>query len=338
MAQPLALFPESGDRLSGPNRPDRPEPPAPPSAPDGRASMPLAAATSRRDVIVGASTVVSALFGGVSAAPIVADWWKRWLEDAQGSIRDVASAFLFRNSARQFYAASRDNPYGPIRGITPPTADALSSTLAILGIDRDDMRPVDGLCTPQLDGTAILFGGPVANVHSRQILGIGKGSPLLSASEGRRVMLPFHFGNVLVPNAAPGHRPDYKIFAGETPHDLGPGDDFLLVTSIPNVFSPGYGLSADDRLMIFAGLHGQGSRAIRLLLGRPKLLEQIGAHTKDFAGWQALFRVKQGPGDWPVAIDASGPPREITADFDRARLMVRDQCYWLDPNDPLNTV
>lgn len=329
---------ETNSPLSDFDRPKRQEPSASQGADDDKPQMPLAVAASRRDAVVAAATVIGALFGGIGAAPVMANLWKRLSADTRGPVREAASHFLFRNSDRHFYAASKDNPYSQIRGITPATADALSSTLAILGTGREDMRAVDILCTPQLDGTAIFFGGPVANVHSRQILGIGKGSPLLSEAEGKRVMLPFHFGNVLVPNAAPGHRPDYQIFSGETQHTLGPDDDFLLVTSLPNVFSPGYGDVADDRLMIFAGLHGQGSRAIGLLLSQPRLLEEIEKEARSFAGWQVLFRVRRGPGDWPIAIEKISTPRQIKANFDRTRHMVRDKCYWLDPNDELNQV
>jgi len=251
--------------------------------------------------------------------------------------REFGRELLFRGSNTNYYRPSTNNPYSRVTGITLPTRDALASVFQHLGFTRDRFESVDDPCVRSLDGSLLLLGGPVANMFSRQILGVGTGSWLFSRAQGKNVTLPIAFENIPAGKVRGGVRPHYRVTVqGHRSFSRldDPDADFLLLTSIPNIFSRSYGVF-DHRIMIVAGLHGAGTRSIDLVLQEPKLLDELIKRTKSYSGWQALIRVdKLDPTkEKPLQLGERAVVEITNVNFDRAHEMVQGSCFWLDPSD-----
>jgi hypothetical protein len=220
--------------------------------------------------------------------------------------RQMMLDLMFGQSDKQYYTPSFDNPYSPICGVTAPTRDALASIFSHLGFSPPDTTELKELGPRIIDGSLLLLGGPVPNPLSRSILGVGAGSPLFQGALGRVVQLPVHFANIQSVEVGPGARPQYQLVADNSPVTLGEGvEDCLVITSIPNVYSPNYQFR--HRLFNLAGLHGGGTRAIDLVL-RGEFLEKFykmvreSSEFRDAPGWQAVIRVDVDRGNSGIPL------------------------------------
>lgn len=212
--------------------------------------------------------------------------------------RDEISYILFGDTrADRHYIPGADNPYSGVKGITPHVKFAYASILLHLGFTAETIRPVEDLRVVRINGSLLLLGGPVPNVLTKWIMGIGRGSPVLGGVRNSSANLPVYFRNVFPSAPVLDRRPNYEIVtAHNTRHNwIDSNDDCLLLTSLPNIFSDGYG-AFNHRIFIAAGLHGPGMRAAHFFLEQPSYLEEIIKKIKEYQlgqqqGWQALIRV-----------------------------------------------
>jgi hypothetical protein len=298
--------------------------------------MKLAAFTTR-DVVFGGISLVGALCAAATLK-LTLNEQQEEAKKSEQELRDLAFKFLFGESKTQYYVPSVNNPYNPIQGITPPTRDALTGIFSRLGLSKQQLREVNDPCTPTLDGSLLLLGGPVANIFTRQIMGTGRGSPLFSRAQGKPIELPLTFANVVSERIGVGHRPEYQIAVrGKPLSGLERSDcDFLLLTSMPNVFSPHYGVFG-HRIMVIAGWHGAGTRSIELVLKDAKLLAELSRKGGAYQGWQAIVKVSKVDGavGKPIQIGEHNLFEIRGVDFDRIHDTVRGKCYWVDPDERL---
>lgn len=176
---------------------------------------------------------------------------------------------------------------------TPPIA----SVRTVSGFPH--VRPADSL---------VLFGSQVSNVAARRILGKPWELPRLEAVGEKRDWKAGLHWNIYTPQDAPirtiieygklwkskGHQvvarggEVFQSSYDKMEHQL---DDFLLVTRLPRYWR---GLNEKAMVIIFAGLHGGGTRASRSLLLDPpmdelrKMIRKIGY----VPFYQALFYVE----------------------------------------------
>jgi transcriptional regulator with XRE-family HTH domain len=290
---------------------------------------------SKRDFILGSFALASAVFGGLNFA---ATKMKEWSDEEKRTAehRELAYRLFFGDSETQYYVPSINNPYSPIKGITAPTGDALTFLFKHFGFGPEKFRPLTDPRTSKFDGSIMLLGGPVANVFSRQLMGTGAGCPLFSHVHSKPVTLPISFDNVVSSEIGAGNRPRYEIrVAGRKLDGLDSADsDFLVLTSIPNVFSPCYGLF-DHRITVAAGWHGAGTRAIGLVLSQPKFLAQLHEKTKGLTAWQALIKVGSINRETgvPTRIGESAVFEIGHVDFGRVRDAMRGESFWIHPQD-----
>ena len=170
------------------------------------------------------------------------------------------------------------------------------------------------ITTRNLEGSVIIVGGPVANLHSRLILGCGDVSPLL----GVKLPIRFDFGSRLEHAKNSGTEPWRVVVDGRASES-----ECLVITSLP--------MGNEDRAVVVAGLHGAGTRAIDLLLTSENqgLLDRLHRDTKDFAGWQAICRVFARDSETPAALDDFDVRIfEIkNVDLDRVRASIGDELF-----------
>jgi DNA-binding XRE family transcriptional regulator len=343
---------EPPKKTAGSDNPGRPEEcaapqafvtPPTPSAGAGPAQSavpqwPIAGFTtgvSKRDFVLGAFSFASALFGG---ATFVTAKMKEWSDEEKRTAehRELAYRLLFGDSETQYYVPSINNPYSLITGITAPTGDALSYLFRHFGFTPEKFRPLTDARTPAFNGSIMLLGGPVANVFSRQLMGTGAGCPLFSHVHNKPITLPISFDNVVSSKTGVGNRPQYEIsIQGRTLQGLESADcDFLVLTSIPNVFSHAHGVF-DHRITVVAGWHGAGTRAIGLILSQPKFLARLHEKTKGFTAWQALIKVGSINRETgvPARIGELAVFEIGHVDFGRVRDAMRGESFWIHPQD-----
>jgi hypothetical protein len=270
--------------------------------------------------------------------------------------RHLAIDILFGSAAKRHGVPSRHNPFAPTKEeITKPTADAINSVISRLKLDENGFDQSTDLATTVLDGSFVFFGGPVANAYSRHILGRGSGSPLFKlVHTNNEAILPVSFdldaslrsGATVDYDDRQGRRPawelvvqtDQKPYRGPVRTEGGQQvSDFLLLTSIPNVYSPTN--NPGDRILVVSGAHGAGTRAIDLILNgpnAPKMLDFLYRETtaKDMKGWQALIPVTKLSSDtgWPSEL-AKPQIYKIQADFDQLHDLLRGKPFIVDPGD-----
>ena len=290
---------------------------------------------SKRDFFLGSFSLASAIFGGLNFSATLADGWSEE-EKRTAEHRELAYRLFFGDSETQYYVPSINNPYSTIKGITAPTGDALTFLFKHFGFGPEKFRPLTDPRTSKFDGSIMLLGGPVANVFSRQLMGTGAGCPLFSHVHSKPISLPISFDNVVSSETGAGNRPQYEIrIAGRKLDGLDSADcDFLVLTSIPNVFSPGYGLF-EHRITVAAGWHGAGTRAIGLILSQPKFLAQLHEKTKGLAAWQALIKVGSINRETgvPAKIGEWAAFEIGHVDFGRVRDAMRGESFWIHPQD-----
>lgn len=288
-------------------------------------------------------SIFGAISGGISASVSVIkateDAEERRRKDEERQL--LLASFLFGDErATQFYWPGMNNPYSGCVGVTPHVQVAYQSIISRLGFTEQTITPVNDLRTPHVNGSLLLLGGPVPNIFTKWIMGIGRGSPVFSGIKQSAAELPIIFKNIFPREPKLHERPNYEIsIDGKMlPNVNGVGRDYLVLTSLPNVFSDHYGIF-NHRIFIAAGLHGTGMRSVRLLLSNPLLADLITSaqkyHTID-RGWQALIAVKKD-GDSIEPADF-GEHKFIPVDqinFDKVRKRFEKRPLVIDQNHPL---
>ncbi len=292
----------------------------------------------RRDFIFLSIASLSALFAGSNLA---LNQLQRHSDEAKVALeqRELAFSLLFGQSDEQFIRTSTNNPYSITKGTTLPTFDALNSIMSnFSGIDTHFKELRNEEVLSNVNGSIVLLGGPVANIYSRQVFGVGDGSLLFKRAYGRRIDLPVYFDNVLSKVSGPGTRPEYRVIAdGRSIGVRETGDqNYLVLTSIPKVFSKFYGIF-DHRIVIVSGLNGVGTRAIHQVLRNPGMMDRLRKETIGMPAWQALIHVNEIDKErqLPIRVGECRVWGINHVDFDKIHEVVKDECFWVDPNDPL---
>ncbi|MFA6207218.1 MAG: hypothetical protein WC689_13470 [Methylocystis sp.] len=286
---------------------------------------------SRRDVMIG---IGSALAGGPA-------WnaYDNFLKNKSilAENREFAKELLLGDGPNYFYRTATNNPYSYATGTTAPTRDALNSVMGVYELDGIKFTEVDRCIDVDIiDGTLVLLGGPVSNMYSRQILGVGDKSYLFSSALKKSVNLPIYFENILSAHPSPGHKPNYRIvFDGRRISCNTVDTNYLVITSFPNVFSPSYGVF-NHRILVLSGLNGSGTRAIKNIIENPTIVNILHEKSKNYDGWQALIKITRtdATGQFPLAVGGV-KVLPLHLDYDTVRKNVEHECFLIDPHDPL---
>lgn len=210
------------------------------------------------------------------------------------SIAPLCFQLFFGASRRLSATLGGIHPGLPKGKIHPSTKDGLQSLIRHLELGAPNH--VNRLAAEKLIGSAAILGGPVANLHARLVMGCNGPSPLFGK------YLPIHF---YCPTASRNDDAPWEIVVDgrRSPKEC------LLITSVP--------MSAQkDRLTIFAGLHGAGTRAIELVLKDPSLLERMERQTRNLHAWQAIIAVESRNKIIPMSLGDLKIAEISAIDFD----------------------
>jgi hypothetical protein len=191
--------------------------------------------------------------------------------------------------------------------IHPSTSDALRGL--IKGLRLGEICSVPQIQVNKLDGSAVILGGPVANLHARLIMGCGGPSPLF----GTR--LPVTFDCLSGLKEAKLEAEPWKVVVENRTLSR----ECLVLTSLP--------MDNGDKLTIAAGLHGAGTRALAWLLKDEKMLEQILKKTNRFVGWQAVVEVAAKDTETPLGIGDASVYEIRNVDFDSSKIPIRSRLF-----------
>jgi hypothetical protein len=216
----------------------------------------------------------------------------------------------------------------------PSTSHVLGSLITHLQLGS--VRCVSQIHSTVLEGSLVVVGGPVSSLHARLILGCGGPSSLFG------VDLPIRFDCVSTAPALSDLNPWKVVVEGRSSQQ-----ECLVITSLP--------LDSSDRLVVIAGLHSAGTRAVEFVLRNDQgILDHIYNRARHFVGWQALVEVKATGRQRPEGI-ADATVFEIrNVDFDRVVRSIRSRLFLdkaeiemllqelpqdggIDPSDPSTT-
>lgn len=296
----------------------------------------------RRNFLKVACGFLVAASGPIALALQAQDKLEQYL-NARGKNRSLTRHLLFGSAEKILFKTSTNNPYAFRDGPTAPTLDALNSMTEFYTDDTTKFKPLAQMpAVSEIDGSLVLLGGPVANLYSRQIFGVGHGSYFLERALGKKENLPIYFDNILTADPhKPGKRPNYTVvIANKYRIECGtPFSNYLVLTSLPNIFSNRYGsfeLNSGDRITIISGLNGNGTRAIKSLLHDEKAVDVLATKVGRFEAWQALLKVEiqnLSADDMRIVDVHVFPIQKI--DFDLVRSKFEGHCFWVNPDDPL---
>ncbi|MCK5613304.1 hypothetical protein KAR91_66145 [Candidatus Pacearchaeota archaeon] len=178
--------------------------------------------------------------------------------------------------------------------------------VGIAGIEKleivDSLFPLESFT-----GNIVALGGPMSNYLSRQVLDY---IPVSNAPEdgfAKRNSKPFF---ELPYEYAYSHTKSYtklkteRIDAGSVLHDLEHDtlllpntdssghltSDYLLITVLPNILSK-KAYDEGNKMIVFAGTHGVGTRAIELLFQDTSVLQTLVRKVHGVNYWQAVIEV-----------------------------------------------
>jgi hypothetical protein len=205
--------------------------------------------------------------------------------------------------------------------------DDLQAAQSLTALSRELFAPkrlekVPGLVpTSNLEGTLVLVGGTTSNAASRLVLEYKQiereedGFDQVSDPAVRlRFMPEADRKHALVQIARGDTEPDWGVLDAVTGERFGidrdaqqrPVTDYLVVTVLPN-FLTAHSFARGEKIVIFGGLHGAGTKASALLLEDADLLNRIRASVKEATAWQALIKVSRveykRTRPLPVALD-----------------------------------
>ncbi len=187
---------------------------------------------------------------------------------------------------------------------TKPSLDAASSLITALDVDQNCIFPAGNLTPQDHSGNLLLLGGPVANAHVLALMGKNGASQIFKDKHNRPMRFDYRFDLATSlgdyrSEVIGSFAPNWELRVGDTTplrpnlHNGKAVDDFVLITSIPNVFDVA-SLVAGERIIMFSGTHGAGTRAIDLLLRDSNTLETLGnqaSGTTNKGGWQTIIKV-----------------------------------------------
>jgi hypothetical protein len=205
----------------------------------------------------------------------------------------------------------RDHPFLDAEN-HPSTLEGIDSFIGRLCLGQ--IKSVPEVDSQILEGSAVVFGGPVSTREARLIFGKGDASPLL------RVALPFSFRYWdRIAEAVESHTEPWELIVDGVANPA--VQECLIVTVLP--------MGDKDRIVNIAGLCGAGTRAIDLVLRDQHLLERLERETRGLVGWQ-LFGEVFTDNETPKSL-GEVKVREIKgADFDSVRYSVRSQLFLRD--------
>lgn len=174
-----------------------------------------------------------------------------------------------------------------------------------------ELRAYTGQPSAAVDGTILCFGSPVSNALTRLILDYKEKEPgdpargLIRKSHPKFV-LPFEF--IADPNQLATMGADRRLdplwpnwsiydtlnhlqFVPQIRNDRrGYANDYLMITVIPNLLDL-KSYQQGNKITLFTGTHGVGTRAVRILFESAKLLSALLAETKNHEAWQAVIKI-----------------------------------------------
>jgi hypothetical protein len=169
------------------------------------------------------------------------------------------------------------------REIRPGARMVLTNVVERLGIADRIKELLAG--TEEPEGDLITIGGPINNDFARALLGHGLQSPLFRIIEtGERAKPPVSFDISDLQGT-------WELVVRDGEHETRFGeveDEFLLITSIPDPYQE------DARLLNIATQRANKHPLTELVLSNPHQLAELIDRTRHLAGWQALFRVRNG--------------------------------------------
>lgn len=222
----------------------------------------------------------------------------------------LARATFFGSADILSATLGRIHPYLRTGEIHPSTSDGLRSLIRHLDFGKPKL--VTRITAQVLEGSAAILGGPVANLHARLVMGCGGVSPLF----GVKLPITFHCPKLDAKSLKNVVEPWSVFVEGRSSKK-----ECLVLTSVP------MGDSNQDRLTIFSGLHGAGTRAIELVLQDERLLERIYRATKAFLGWQIIIEVGTRDTHTPNSIGDFKAYETIGIDFDDPQKQVRKRLH-----------
>lgn len=224
-------------------------------------------------------------------------------------LRDLGRRLLFTGNRGIAAIQASQHPFWNARFGDFAANDATASLIKHLtSPSGDHIKVAEQLSDAQ--GDVVVIGGPVSSIYSRLILGAGESSPLLASvppvSFGLRE--PLLKGKLRQNADGSGALPDWDLLRDRLP--IKSDKDFLLITSLPHFYS-----EFNERLINVAGRRGGGTRAIGLVLSRPRLLDRLYRRTRGMEAWQALF-VVESDGETPYSVSDDPEVFPIRADFE----------------------
>lgn len=212
---------------------------------------------------------------------------------------------LFFGTARQLSATLGGiHPHLPKGTIHESTSYGLQSLISRLDLGK--LRDTTQLASEMIEGSAAILGGPVANLHARLVMGCGGVSPLFG------VPLPVGFDcSSIATSTSDNYEPWRVAVDGRTSQN-----ECLVITCVPMDRS-------SDRLTIFSGLHGAGTRAIDLVLTDAPLMEQLYRDTRHLLAWQAIIEVRARDIEFPESLGLYRVFEITNINFDDPNNLVR---------------
>lgn len=156
----------------------------------------------------------------------------------------------------------------------------------------------------ELNGNLFFIGGPIRNIMSRIILGLGRTSPIEYFSTKKEKNFPCYFyipkykdqynkieyvktllsGGLMTPNGEIGVSYGENNFITE---------DYLLITKIPNIFS-NKNSGQFQSIFIFSGIRSPATTAFELLIKDNHYTNLIinSVNASNSSCWQALFKIE----------------------------------------------
>jgi len=221
--------------------------------------------------------------------------------------------------------------------VTQPVQFALQASKKILLRLGATHLPVHEIIEAPLDRNTLLLGGPVANPKVREIMG-ENGISQKFFVDNNPIKFPFYFD--ITDKTLGGYSterleketPDWPLIIKDSalPNvDLDnrgrPLEDHVLITSIPQIYDYNAKLRG-DRITIFSGRHGVGTRSLGLFTSAKysEFIDGLNKTSKKSKGWQAIVRISEVASDGltPLSLDDNLKNiyfEEIPVDFGRVR-------------------
>ena len=198
-----------------------------------------------------------------------------------------------------------------------PDDQIAAATLAnAMSLGIKELKIVDNFITlKNLEGMVVALGSPVSNYLSRIVMTYeyidkdpSKG--LVRDKEKSFFDLPFEFvmdADMLSKSGATAKRiikgsvrqvPNWSLYSNIKNKLMVPivsddgqlKSDYLLITVVPNFFSK-MDYDSGKTLILFAGTHGVGTKAVELLFRDEKLLKKLLKQVEHVDYWQAVIKV-----------------------------------------------